>query len=159
MPDIDDPSNTRSVFPTGLDTWTSYVNGVSAASVIDAETWNKLTSGLLRAQRHNQKIVHFFDSADRKRIALSGITTLGAPAAGFTQTFTLTAAQLSLLNNQLQYPINMFNADAFRLDGSTDCGCEVHLTTTQVKVLVRPLDITGNLPAGDYLVRLTIFGH
>jgi hypothetical protein len=159
MPDIDDPSNTRSSFPTSLDSWTSYINGVGANSVIDAETWNKITSAILRAERHNQKIVHFFDSADRKRVALSGITTLGAPAAGFTHTFTLSAAQLSLLSNQLQHPLNMFNADAFRLDDSTDCSCEISLTTTQVKVLVRRQDITGNLPAGDYLVRLTIFGH
>jgi hypothetical protein len=157
---VDDAGNVRSIFPLTVDTFTARVNGGGNNSIIDAETWNRIETAILRAQRHDQSIPHFFDAADRQRVCLSGTTTITSGNTGYTHVLSMTTNQRNQISNQLLEPRVMVIADAFCLTTSTDLTTEVALISPgSVSVTVKRVDPTQTLPAGTYLTRVTVLGR
>jgi len=160
MPLINDPTNTRSNFPTSLDALPVFSNGTGVNSTIDAETWNTLESAILRLETHTQKTPLFIDAADRKRVCTTKTFNLGSPLNQVLVTVdTLSAAQLAFLNNNLQSTGSMFFLDVVHLSGTDDCVANLQPLQNQVSAYIFRTDPSQNLSGGLYQIKLTILGY
>lgn len=156
---ISDGSNTRSVFPNNLDSFTNRADGVSINNVIDAEIWNKINTAILRCQEHTQKVVHYVSDGSRKRLILQAQSVVASTPSLLLTTFTLNAAQMTFLGNDLTRPGNFFIASTYKYAGNEAYYTTVGFTDpNRVIVRTRRIPPSSDLTAGTYFVRLTILG-
>jgi hypothetical protein len=159
MANISDPDNTRSIFPTGIDNFASNVDGFGSASADNAEIWNKIETAIYRTERHVQKIVQVVGGPDRKRLRLEQVVTVPATTGFALATFTLTAPQLAFLSQQPWGFGSFLIADAYSKDTDLSFSCDVFPEEpNKVRVRFKRLTPSNTIPAGKYLVKLSIMG-
>lgn len=152
-----------SAFPNRLDTFPTWRDSQGADSAISAEIWNKIMHALLQVERHSQKIVRTTgnrgDGSTRKRVVKTRVVTVGSPAEFIDTTVQLTAAQFAFLGSQLFRFGTYILADVIQLDAAGQFVAEVSAAAVDtVTVRFRAAQIGTNVPAGDFLVQVTVMG-
>lgn len=160
MPLISDPGNQRSTFPTTVDSFTTRADGVGLPNVVNAEDYNKTTTAILRAQEHNQKVIHFTDGKSRRKLTIRATVNLPGSVGLADTTLTLTPAQMLFLRNQPFQAGNILLASVIRPDGA---GNEYYtniepIEPNQVKIYWDRLTQDSSVTAGNYVVHFTVIG-
>lgn len=159
MANINDVGNTRSTFPTTVDTWSYYVNSEEEESVINAEIWNKIETAILRTQEYNQTAPRVVNSEPRKIVSKRSTVVVPAPVASQNVTITLSASETRFLKDPY-ITGSLVLVNARKIAGTEDYvrarWKPVPGSNPGFLITIQAFDPDNNISAGTYEVDLTV---
>jgi hypothetical protein len=160
MPNINDPTNTLSTFPTSIDSLPPVANGSGVNANNTATLWNKIETCLYRIESHTQQVVQVASNPeDRRRLTLLGTLINAAPAAQISPVISLTNAQMQFLGYQPFRQGNIIFADIYDKQGIVAVFTDiVPAEPNFITVYGRTLDYQDGtqVPAGTFQLKITI---
>ena len=115
--------NTRSVFPSGIDIFSTAMDGTSLANVINAEIWDKIETSIFRTQTYAKSLLHVASrhlQSNFKRITTATTGFVAAPALTASFDIVLSAPQMLLLSSSPFRFMNSLYAHVYAISGTQE---------------------------------------